>query len=607
MKGIGNFDDYKQAVFSLCEGVETGRGDAAILLKNILDSEENAEFLAPIGFIATTFSLTQNETIALCVCAARLWLYKPLPTANELVDICDIKGERLHLLFAPQKDGGVLSRSVRAFVLAGERDLVDGAALYFPTPAELFHSQDILADIETFCGNVTVFANDTRGAVVLKGREGCGRTFLLTRLAERGGGTLLCVDAATASAHDADEIAITASLYRSIVCISHSTQGAQLIKKLSDSLSLLFFTENTTAPTLQNNTIVLERTIGELTYAQRKTAIATLFDLQDDELTAGLASKYSADMASLIKAKTNFTAQLLAGKVGAEDKTAISDTLKAACAGDLGDSADKVVTNKYLDDVILPIQQKKQLREICDFISNRKMVYEQWNFDSKIPYGKGITVLFYGASGTGKTLAATAMANELGLDLYRVDLSQLISKYIGETQKNIGRVFDAAKNCDCILFFDEADALFSRRTDTGDSQDKHSNAEIAYLLQRTERYDGPIILATNLLQNFDDAFRRRIGFMIHFPMPDENLRQHLWDNIFPSEAPIQELNTGMLAKHIELSGAGIRNCAVNAALLAASEGATITMSRIIRAAQSEYQKQSKPFPAHVTAMFPYEN
>ena len=196
------------------------------------------------------------------------------------------------------------------------------------------------------------------------------------------------------------------------------------------------------------------------------------------------------------------------------------------------------------------------------------------------------------------------VANELGLPLYRVDLSQLISKYIGETQKNIGRIFDAAESADCILFFDEADALFSRRTEATDAQDRYANAEIAYLLQRTEQYDGIILLATNLLQNFDEAFRRRIGFMIRFPTPDEAMREALWRGIFPEEAPLSDIDYPLLARELELTGAGIRACALNAARMAAAENGEINLERLCRAAREEYQKLGKTFPARFGQRFP---
>ena len=219
-----------------------------------------------------------------------------------------------------------------------------------------------------------------------------------------------------------------------------------------------------------------------------------------------------------------------------------------------------------------------------------------WGFRNKFTYGNGMSVLFYGAPGTGKTMAAQVLANELGMPLYRVDLSQLISKYIGETQKNIGRIFDEAEKCDCILLFDEADAIFTKRSDVSDAQDRYSNAETAYLLQRIEAYAGVSILATNLLQNFDEAFRRRISYMVHFPMPDVNLRKELWESIFPKETPIGlDVDVLTLAQALELSGASIKNAALHGASYAKAEGRDVGMRHILDGIRNEYGKQGKSF------------
>ena len=269
-------------------------------------------------------------------------------------------------------------------------------------------------------------------------------------------------------------------------------------------------------------------------------------------------------------------------------------------------SAQLLRIDKHFEDLVLPDEPLRQVRRLCSFAAVRTAVWNEWGFERKVPYGRGITSLFYGASGTGKTLAAGIVANELGLPLYRVDLSQMISKYIGETQKNIGQIFDDAGNADCVLFFDEADALFARRSDAGDAQDRYANAETAYLLQRTEQYNGIILMATNLLQNFDEAFRRRIGFMIYFPLPDEGMRERLWQGIFPEDAPTVSLDYSLLARELSLSGAGIRNCAVNAAYLAASHDRKIDMKCVVEAARWEYQKQGTPFPTGLGGLYPAE-
>jgi DNA polymerase III delta prime subunit len=248
-----------------------------------------------------------------------------------------------------------------------------------------------------------------------------------------------------------------------------------------------------------------------------------------------------------------------------------------------------------LNSLIIPPEQARQLRELCSFIANRGTVYEKWG--KQLSWGRGISILFYGAPGTGKTMAASILADETGLPLMKADISQLISKYIGETQKNIGRIFDEASGSDCILFFDEADALFTRRSEASDAQDKYANAETAYLLQRMERHDGVCILATNLLQNFDEAFRRRLGYMLNFPMPDGEMRERIWRGIFG--VSVEGLDYSFLARHLELSGASIKNCAVHAAYLAAVNDTDISMKYILAGARNEYAKLGRSFSPQI--------
>ena len=261
-------------------------------------------------------------------------------------------------------------------------------------------------------------------------------------------------------------------------------------------------------------------------------------------------------------------------------------------------------TGLGFDDLKLPAYQSGQLRDICNMISVRTRVLSEWGFSAKYSYGNGMSILFYGAPGTGKTMAAGVMANELGMPLYRVDLSQLISKYIGETQKNIGKVFDAAEKKECVLLFDEADAIFSKRSDVTDAQDRYSNAETAYLLQRIEQYNGVSILATNLLQNFDEAFRRRISYMVHFPLPDVELRRQLWESIFPKEAEIgDDFDALALSQAFELSGAAIKNAALHSAYMAMAKREPIGMKHILQAVSNEYAKVGKSLSKAQTDLF----
>ena len=252
----------------------------------------------------------------------------------------------------------------------------------------------------------------------------------------------------------------------------------------------------------------------------------------------------------------------------------------------------KLINAFYVwDDLVLPESTKAGLRRLCDRVKYRDVVMETWGFARKLAYGRSTSALFYGPPGTGKTMAAQVIANDLDLELYRADLSQIMNKYIGETEKNLNRLFDEAKHANGILFFDEADALFSKRTEITDAKDKYSNAETAFLLQKIEEYEGVVILATNLMHNFDDAFKRRITYMISFEKPDVPHRRLLWQKAFPREALLDgTLDLDFLASEFDFTGSTIKSIALSAAYDAAARGEGIGMGHIIRALKLEYIK-----------------
>ncbi len=246
------------------------------------------------------------------------------------------------------------------------------------------------------------------------------------------------------------------------------------------------------------------------------------------------------------------------------------------------------------EDLVLPEGQKEQLRAACSRVIHREKVYGEWGFGRKMTYGKGVSMVFSGSPGTGKTMAAGIVADNLGTALYRVDLAAVVSKYIGETEKNLNTVFESVRKGQGVLFFDEADVLFSRRTTVSSSNDKHSNMEAAYLLQKMEEYDGVVILATNYMQNMDEAFKRRFQFVVHFPFPDEAQRKVLWEKAFPEHtAYLEDRDYCFLAAQFELSGSQIRNIALQAAFFAADGGAKVDMESVIRALILEMAKSGK--------------
>ena len=244
-------------------------------------------------------------------------------------------------------------------------------------------------------------------------------------------------------------------------------------------------------------------------------------------------------------------------------------------------------------DLILPEGQRQLLREIVIQIRQRTRVYDEWGFAAVGSRGLGISALFHGASGTGKTLAAEVLANEMRLDLYRIDLSQVVSKYIGETEKNLRRVFDAAESSGALLLFGEADALFGKRSEVKDSHDRYAHIEISYLLQRMECYRGMAILTTNLKEALDPAFLRRIRFLVEFPFPDAAQREAIWARIFPQDTLTEGLRFDVLAR-LSVAGGSIRNIAINAAFLAAETGSPVWMQHLLQAARSECVKLQKP-------------
>ena len=272
--------------------------------------------------------------------------------------------------------------------------------------------------------------------------------------------------------------------------------------------------------------------------------------------------------------------------------------LNAACrlqsTPKLAALAKKIEPHYVWDDIVLPADRLGQLREICDHVRFRTRVHDDWGFGRKLALGKGLSMLFAGPSGTGKTMAADIIAGELGLDLYKIDLATVVSKYIGETEKNLARIFAEAESSNAILFFDEADALFGKRSEVRDAHDRYANLEVAYLLQRMEEYEGVTILATNLRKNMDDAFVRRMHFIVEFPFPSERDRQRIWEQVWPTGLPRDPaLDLDFMAQRCEIAGGNIRNVALAAAFLAAADGGVVTMEHLVHATRREYQKMGK--------------
>lgn len=318
---------------------------------------------------------------------------------------------------------------------------------------------------------------------------------------------------------------------------------------------------------------------------------------QNENIDPGaLASKFRFTAGQIHDALQ--TAQNLARWRSSGNGSVSAADLYAACRAQsnhkLGLLARKVQSNYTWNDLVLPLDQINQLKEICNQARLRHVVYGKWGFDRKLSLGKGLNVLFSGPPGTGKTMAAEVIAGDMQLDLYKIDLSQVVSKYIGETEKNLDRIFTEAQSSNAILFFDEADALFGKRSEVKDAHDRYANIEIGYLLQKMEEYDGIAMLATNVRQNMDEAFVRRIHSIVEFPFPDEKLREQIWIKIFPDDAPLSgDIDYAFLSRSFRIAGGNIKNAALTAAFYAAEETSGIVMRHLVIALKRELQKMGK--------------
>ena len=306
-----------------------------------------------------------------------------------------------------------------------------------------------------------------------------------------------------------------------------------------------------------------------------------------------LSSKFKLTTTQIVRA-VNTAADVAASRGDALTHGDLVAGAQAHSSLRLGKLARKVSPRYDWADLIVPPDRVEQLQEICSRIRFVHVVNDSWGFDRRVAAAPGVTALFAGESGTGKTLAAEVIARDLGLLLYKIDLSSVVSKYIGETEKNLSAIFEEAHLSNAVLFFDEADALFGKRSEVKDAHDRYANLEVAYLLQQLETYEGVAILATNLRQNLDEAFTRRLSFLVDFPFPEREYRELLWRAHFPEQAPVaRDVNLTHLADRFPLAGGNIRNAAIASAYLAAADGGTITMAHVRHAIRREHQKMGR--------------
>ena len=368
---------------------------------------------------------------------------------------------------------------------------------------------------------------------------------------------------------------------------SQTTQP--LNRFLSRSDGVFFLGVRETWPRLNRHNLAVD--VAKPTASEQVAVWQALVGEQSPDSPGKLAAQFNLDLPAIRQLAQSV---LEKGDTKAEElDTELWQACQRSVRPRLDNLAQRIEPRVGWPDLVLPEVEQNLLYQIADQVGQRSRVYSEWGWGQRISRGLGINVLFAGTSGTGKTLAAEVLANHLRLNLYRIDLSAVVSKYIGETEKNLRRLFDAAEDGGVILFFDEADALFGKRSEVKDSHDRYANIEVNYLLQRMESYGGLAILATNMKSALDPAFMRRLRFVVNFPFPGMVERKRLWQKVFPAHTPLDKLDFERLAR-LNLTGGNIYNVALNAAFMAASSDTPVTMPMLLSAARTEFQKLDRP-------------
>jgi hypothetical protein len=380
-----------------------------------------------------------------------------------------------------------------------------------------------------------------------------------------------------------------AALLGSTLLIADADSHTDAVRKLASSLHglVMIATREPIALALPTHLLRIDKPDMPSQRELWRAALGVAADGLDDDIDQ-LASGYRLSARRIGDISNDV------GPLAPEERRSM---LHRQCRGDeapLLALAQRIEPRAGWSDLILPETQRRALEQITVHTRQRIRVHHDWGFADRSDRGLGVATLFAGESGTGKTMAAEVLAKTLGLALYRIDLSAVVSKYIGETEKNLRKVFDAAEDIGAILLFDEADALFGKRSDVKDSHDRYANIEVSYLLQRMEAYRGLAILTTNHKSALDSAFSRRLRFVVNFPFPDTAQREAIWRGVFPPQTPVEALDHSKLAR-LNLAGGNIRNIALAAAFLAAEAGTPVTMPLLRHAARLEAAKRDKPF------------
>lgn len=385
---------------------------------------------------------------------------------------------------------------------------------------------------------------------------------------------------------------MNAGLY--IVAPDIEPASHKLIKRFMSSISAPIFLS--TIDPLKDSNSILSFEVDKPTKTEQlnlwKQLLRQKDDSQVDSEIMRVVNQFNLNTSSIQMAASE--ADLAVGR-GQSMRHALWSASRGMARPRLLELAQRIIPKASMDDLVLPDKEKQLLRSIIASVRQRYRVYEEWGF-ADYQRGLGIAALFSGDSGTGKTMAAEVLAKELELDLFRIDLSMVVNKYIGETEKNLRKIFDAAEDGGAILLFDEADSLFGKRSEVRESNDRYANIEVGYLLQRVESYRGLAVLTTNMKDALDKAFLRRLRFVVNFPFPNEKSRKEIWKRVFPKSVPLDPIDYDRLAQ-LDLAGGHIRNIALGASITAADQGTAVSMEHIAGAAKEEYDKMERPMPS----------
>lgn len=495
-----------------------------------------------------------------------------------------------------------LRREVIDFLSGSAPALRGGMRLFSGRPAGMLQTR-----FETARALDNAMNTGEKRIVLLSGPVGCGKQYQIEHLCSRRGESCLFADMDMLE-HRADAVmdaAFLARLYGAYLCLYHldgtdeegdpappppmMIEAIHQIPVEKDAMFLL--SQKAIHPGY--GVLCVDVVMEKSTENQRSelfSACLEKMNLAPDVDAYELASKFCFEPKQIVSACRQAAGIAAINGVPA-DAALIHRCCYRQVMSKLAKLASPVKPNFTWDDVVMPEQQKKLLQHACSYVKYRHKVYQDWGFDKRISYGRGLSVLFAGVPGTGKTMSAQVMANQLNMEMYKINISQIVSKYIGETEKNLQAVFSEAKKANCILFFDECDALFGKRSEVKDAHDRNANVEVAYLLQQIEEHDGVCVLATNLLQNIDEAFMRRITYVVRFPFPDKEARKEIYLRTIPKQTPVDDdIDWDFIADKFALSGGHIKNIVLSAAFSAAAEDQPINMRHMLNAAVGEMKK-----------------